>query len=147
MDEQTHSEHAERVFICMPLKPAAQAPEEAKKEFLENIENAKIVARWAVLNKYKPIAATICYPQFFDDFSREEWALSQNLERELLALCDWIWIIPADNTQAISDEMREDIDHAEKLGIKKYWWWHDAVERMKDWLYYYDTIMNWNTKK
>lgn len=147
MAERAQPEHTERVFICMPLKPMAQGHEEAKKEFLENIERAKIVARWAVLHGYNPIATTAYYTQFLDDFSKDERLLDQKLRRELLETCQWIWIIPRPDQQTISEEMRADIEHADKYGLKKYWWWHDAVERMKDWLYYYDIIMNWDAKK
>lgn len=137
----------ERVFIAIPLKPLAQDPKEAKKEFLENMERAKIVARYAALNGYNPVATTIYYTQFLDDFSKEERSLGQKLGRELLELCDWIWVIARPDHQIISEGMRTDIEHAEKFGLKKYWFWHDAVEKMKDWLYYYDLIMNWDVKK
>lgn len=138
---------AERVFIAIPLKPIAQDPKKAKKEFLENIERARVIARYAALNGYNPVATTIYYTQFLDDFSKEERVLGQKLGRELLEICDWIWIIARPDHQMISEGMRDDIEYAEKLGIKKYFWWHNAVKKMDEWLYHYDLTANQNKKK
>src|SRR3989338_8762489 len=56
-----------KVFICIRLRPKSIEPEKAAIEFKENIERARIVARYAVLNGYDPEATTIYFTQFLND--------------------------------------------------------------------------------
>ena len=106
---------AERVFICIRLKPRATEPEEAKKEFAENLRRAKVVARYAVLQGYDPEATTIYYTQFLDDFSKEERQIGVRLGRERIAACQRMWII--DREDGMSEGMLGDGAKAQELGL------------------------------
>ena len=105
----------ERVFICIRLKPRATDPEEAKKEFAENLQKAKVVARFAVLKGYDPEATTIYYTQFLDDFSQEERMIGVRLGRERIAACQRMWVI--DREEGLSEGMLGDEAKAKELGM------------------------------
>ena len=88
---------AERVFICIRLKPQDGIPkEEQMKQFQENLNRAKRVARYAVLHGFDPEATTIYYTQFLDDFSTEERRIGVQLGRERIRLCQRLWWIKND---------------------------------------------------
>lgn len=131
----------ERVFICVRFKPKEKDPEKSRQEFEKNLSDEKTIARFAALRGFHPIATTIYYTAFLNDFSTEERLLGQKLGRDHMHFCDWIWIFPRDDSPAISMGMREDIDYAEKIGIKKYFWRAGAIEEIKSWVHYYDLII------
>ncbi|MBI2637744.1 MAG: hypothetical protein HYW88_02480 [Candidatus Sungbacteria bacterium] len=60
--------------------------------------------------------------------------------------CDWIWVFPSEDCPMISKEMRGEIEHAEKHGIKKYFWTQHKAGEIERWLHYYDLIMNFDKK-
>lgn len=106
---------AERVFICLRLKPRATEPEEAKKEFAENLRRAKVIARYAVLRGYDPEATTIYYTQLLNDFSKVERKIGVNLGRERIAACQRMWVI--DREDGMSEGMQGDEAKAKELGL------------------------------
>ena len=106
---------AERIFICIRLKPRTTEQEKAKKEFTENLERARAVARYAVLQGYDPEATTIYYTQLLNDFSMVERQIGVNLGRERIAACQRMWVI--DRTEGMSEGMLGDEARAKELGI------------------------------
>ncbi len=105
-----------------------------------------MIARWAALTGYNPIETALYYTQFLNGFSEEERAFGQTLGKELLQICDWIWVFPSEDCPMISKEMRGEIEHAEKHGIKKYFWTQHKAGEIERWLHYYDLIMNFDKK-
>lgn len=117
---------AERVFICIRLKPRSTDPEEAKREFAENLRRAKVVARFAALKGYDPEATTIYYTQFLNDFSEEERNICVRLGRERITSCQRMWVI--DRHEGMSKGMSGDELKAKELGIPIDDWRFDIVE-------------------
>ena len=107
---------AERVFVCIRLKPRATEPEKAKAEFAENLRRAKMVARYAVLKGFDPEATTIYYTQLLNDFSKVERRIGVALGRERIAACQRMWVI--DREDGMSEGMLGDEAKAKERGIK-----------------------------
>lgn len=121
-----------KVFICIRLRPKSQEPERAAAEFKENLERAKIAARYAVLNGFDPEATTIYFTQFLNDSLASERELGMRIGQMRLLNCDRLWaILDLNKCEAISSGMKSDIDIASKNGVlieyKDFYY-------MKDWV-------------
>lgn len=107
-----------KVFICIRLRPKSQEPERAKAEFEENLERAKIVARYAVLNGYDPEATTIYFTQFLNDSLAEERELGMKIGQSRLVNCDRLWaVLDFDKDETPSFGMSSDMKIALGNGI------------------------------
>ncbi|KKU51842.1 MAG: hypothetical protein A3H69_05910 [Candidatus Sungbacteria bacterium RIFCSPLOWO2_02_FULL_47_9] len=122
-----NTERAERVFICVGKD-------------LWN-DQARAVARWAALQGYNPIVTAAYYEHFLYSFSDKELSVGQTLGKELVGICDWIWVFPCKDYPLISADMRKEIELAEKYGIKKYFWTPKKIEGIEYWLETYDLMM------
>lgn len=105
-----------KVFICIRLRPKSQEPEKAKREFENNLNRAKIAARYAVLNGYDPEATTIYFTQFLDDSLIKERELGMKVGQVRLTLCDEIWDI-RDVDEKPSSGMASDLKFASDNNI------------------------------
>ncbi len=105
-----------KVFICIRLRPKSQEPEKAKREFEDNLNRAKIAARYAVLNGYDPEATTIYFTQFLNDFSAKKRELGMKIGQARLALCNEIWDI-RDADEKLSTGMTSDLKFANDNNI------------------------------
>lgn len=107
-----------KVFICIRLRPKSQEPKRAKAEFEENLERAKIVARYAVLNGYDPEATTIYFTQFLNDSLAEERELGMKIGQSRLVNCDRLWaVLDFDKDETPSSGMSSDMKIALGNGI------------------------------
>lgn len=93
-----------RVYICSPCRG----------NYERNIDLAKSYSRDALEMGYLPITPHIYLTQLLNDNIPAERELGLRLGRELLALCDEIWVYGAANP---SEGMRAEIELAGKLGI------------------------------
>lgn len=100
-----------KVFICIRLRPKSREPEKAAAEFKENLERARIAARYAVLHGYDPEATTIYFTQFLNDSLVKERELGMKIGQSRLALCDEIWNI-RDAGEKPSSGMASDLKFA-----------------------------------
>ncbi|MDO8574741.1 MAG: hypothetical protein Q7R61_00445 [bacterium] len=107
-----------KVFICIRLRPKNKNPEKAVVELLENLERAKIAARYAVLNGYDPEATTIYFTQFLNDSLAKERELGMKIGQERLINCDRLWaVLDLDESETPSSGMASDMSIAINNGI------------------------------
>jgi len=85
-----------KIFICSPLRG----------DIKENIKKAKKYSREVVLAGNIPIAPHIYFPQFLDDNNPQERNLGMTMGRELLSMCDEMWIY-GDPTEGMSLEIKQ----------------------------------------
>lgn len=110
----------EKVFICIRLRPNKDKPREIqKREMRENLNKAKLVARYAVLNNFDPEATTIYFTQFLDDFSNEQRRLGMEIGHERLLSCQRLWWIENDGEDPLPSTSGKWVDKqfAENNGI------------------------------
>ena len=105
-----------KVFICIRLRPKSQEPKKAAAEFEENLERARIAARYAVLNGYDPEATTIYFTQFLNDSLAKERKVGMEIGRVRLINCNKLWAI-LDEGETPSSGMISDMKMAEENGI------------------------------
>lgn len=71
-----------KIFVCSPLRGDME----------ENIKRAKEYSKEVVSAGHIPITPHIYFPQFLDDRKPEERELGMFMGRELLDICDEMWI-------------------------------------------------------
>src|SRR3990167_3018759 len=107
-----------KVFICIRLRPKSKDPSKASAEYAENLERARITARYAVLNGYDPEATTIYFTQFLDDSMIKERELGMKIGQSRLISCDKLWVVlDLDEGEMPSSEMSSDMATALENGI------------------------------
>jgi len=106
-----------KVFICIRLRPKSEDPIRAKREFENNLERAKIAARYAALNGYDPEATTIYFTQFLNDFNEVERDLGRKIVQSRLYACNEIWMI-TDKGEVPSSGMISDLTFAVENDIQ-----------------------------
>ena len=77
-----------------------------------NIKAARKYCRFAVAQKYIPIASHLLFPQFLNDTKYEEREIGLMYGLALLAQCQEVWVFGAD----FSEGMKAEIEEARKLG-------------------------------
>lgn len=108
----------QKVFICIRLKPKSQEPGKATVELLENLKQARVVARYAVLNGYDPEATTIYFTQFLNDSLAKERELGMRIGQVRLINCDRLWaVLDFDKDETPSSGMSSDMKIALENGI------------------------------
>ena len=91
-----------KVYICSPYRGDTET----------NIQNAQNYCRAVVELGYLPIAPHLFFPQFMDDDDLKEHESSMNMARELLFMCDEIWVFGKDYpTVGMKQEMNWAIGH------------------------------------
>lgn len=91
-----------KVYICSPYRGDTET----------NIQNAQNYCRAAVEQGCLPIAPHLFFPQFMDDDDLKEHESSMNMARELLFMCDEIWVFGKDYpTVGMKQEMNWAIGH------------------------------------
>lgn len=93
-----------KIFICSPLKGDME----------ENMRRAREYSREVILAGHMPITPHIYFTQFLDDNKLEERELGISMGRELLEICDEMWIYGEP-----SEGMRGDIKQFKGKKIKK----------------------------
>lgn len=91
------------VYICSPFA--------GDIEF--NISRARGYCRFAVSKGCIPLAPHLHYPQFMDDFDKENRELGLSFALTILARCDEVWVFGG----RISDGMAGEIAKAKKRGM------------------------------
>lgn len=93
-----------RIFICIRLRPNKDKPKEIQEqEFKENLNKARHVAKYAVLNGYHPEATTLYFTQFLNDFDEIERRLGMELGHERLLSCRELWWIENDGDEPLPE--------------------------------------------
>lgn len=90
------------VYICSRYRGDIEA----------NTEKARRYSRFAVEQGVVPIAPHLLLPQFMDEATEREAALSAGLE--ILSRCDEVWVFGDE----VSGGMAAEVACAEKLGMK-----------------------------
>lgn len=93
-----------RIFLCSSYRKKPQTHFGKVKKYAESL------ARQGIL----PIAPQLYFTQFLVDDIAEEELMERLLVRELLQLCDELWVID----KYISEGMEQEIAWAELFGIK-----------------------------
>ena len=96
-----------KVFVCSPLRGNIH----------ENILKAKAYSRLVIKHGFLPIAPHIYFTQFLNDEKPAERKLGLKMGRELLKLCEELWIF-GNLLDKISNGMASEITFARKHDIK-----------------------------
>ena len=94
-----------KVFICSPLRG------DIERNVMRALDHCREAAELGVL----PIAPHAYFTRFLDDSVPQERALGMKLGRELLQMCDEVWVY---NLERVSAGMAEEIALAKELGIQ-----------------------------
>ena len=114
VQERTGSkDRPERIFICSPLRPRAEDPDEAAAELEENLSRARRACRLITDLGALPYAPHIYATQFLDDGKAAEWKLGLALAQEWLRDADECWVF----SEHISEGMAAEIALASELDI------------------------------
>lgn len=92
-----------KVFICSPYRG----------EVKENTKIAREFGRLAAMCDYVPVIPHLVFPQFLDDNDPKERILGITLGKELLKVCDMMWVVGSKVTKG----MQFEIDAAKELKI------------------------------
>ena len=92
------------VYICSPCRG----------DYERNIRKAQEFCKEAVGMGVLPIAPHVYFTQFMNDTNPDERRIGMNLGKELLELCDEVWVYGMENP---SEGMRAEIALAKDLGI------------------------------
>ena len=112
--ERTGSkDRPEKIFICSPLRPRAEDPDEAVAELEENLSRARRACRLITDLGALPYAPHIYATQFLDDGKAAERKLGLDLAQEWLRDADECWVF----SEHISEGMAAEIALASGLDI------------------------------
>lgn len=92
-----------KVFICSPYRG----------DIKENTKTARDFGRLAAMCDYVPVIPHLVFPQFLDDNDPKERILGITLGKELLKVCDMMWVVGSKVTKG----MQFEIDTAKELQI------------------------------
>ena len=104
-----------KVYVASPLRGNIKA----------NISKAQWYARFVMEVGYLPIAPHIYFTQFLRDYIPEERDKALEMNRELLAWCDQLWVFGS----VISEGMRQEIDFAKEAGMTIRYFTEDLEEK------------------
>jgi len=96
-------ERMKRVFICS--RYTGDVP--------RNIATAERLCRQAVERGCAPFAPHLLYTRFLDDGKPSEREAGIACGQAFMEICDEVWVFTG---EGLSDGMRQDVDHARRLG-------------------------------
>ena len=99
-----------RVFICSPYKGT---PDEVRR----NVAAAEEVCRFAVSHGLAPFAPHLLYTRFLNEQDAKERAAGIEAGKGFVFACDELWAVTLGRDGDITDGMREEIEHALKVGV------------------------------
>lgn len=109
-DRQDRRPH---IYVCSPLRPKAQEPEQAGKELEENLDRARRACRLVADLGAVPICSHLFCTQFLDDSIPSEREQGCRIGLELLKDADELWCF----SEFISEGMLAEIAGASAAGI------------------------------
>ena len=92
-----------RVYICAPLGGDVQ----------KNVENARIYAKYALLECGAAPFPPHCYAEILDDNVSEQRELGMRAAKSFIWACDELWVFSSQRTRG----MREEIDWCKQINI------------------------------
>lgn len=98
------------IFVCSPLR--GNRPYTTAK-FNKNLRNAAEYSAGVVKEGHIPITPHLYFSSFLDDHDPADRAKGMEMSRELLELCDEVWVFEG---SGISEGMKGEIDFANGLG-------------------------------
>ena len=101
------------IYVCSPLSPNSEDPDEADQEVLENLLRAKRACELLVRIGALPVCPHLYLPYFLDDEIEEERGLAEELALAALRRCHEVWVF----SENISSGMVREIAEAAKRGI------------------------------
>ena len=104
---------AKKVFICSPFRGLGRTEQEAKKNYLGNMELAKKACRYATGEGCIPYCPHLYFPRFLVDSDPDEREIGMLMGQTWLKQCSELWVIG----RRISQGMKSEIAYAKELGI------------------------------
>ena len=98
------------IFVCSPLR--GDRPYTTGK-YNRNLRNAAEYSRRVVDAGHTPITPHLYFSRFIDDHQPEERERGLQMSKELLRLCDEVWVFDENGT---SEGMKGEITFASQLG-------------------------------
>ena len=98
------------IFVCSPLR--GERPYTTAK-YNRNLQKAADYSAAVVHEGHIPITPHLYFSHFIDDHKPQEREKGLEMSRELLRMCDQVWVFPENG---ISDGMKGEINFAGQLG-------------------------------